>query len=189
MLDVDGQIRIRGGGPATGLVLTSDADGLAQWAAPPTGGITSLSQDTTNPGIILNPNPVTGIGTVGVDSSYIQRRVTTTCPAGQEMYSISSTGAASCRAGTIKLTAGSGLSASPANPITNSGTLTIDPAYTQRRLTGVPCPAGQISNVASDGTVTCHKTAQRLVLPVSSALRPVLASWRRRSIRSLTPAP
>ena len=32
-LDVNGQIRIRGGGPAAGRVLTSDANGLATWQA------------------------------------------------------------------------------------------------------------------------------------------------------------
>jgi len=32
-LDVNGQIRIRGGGPAAGRVLTSDASGLATWQA------------------------------------------------------------------------------------------------------------------------------------------------------------
>jgi hypothetical protein len=33
-LDVNGQLRIRGGNPAAGSVLTSDADGVASWQAP-----------------------------------------------------------------------------------------------------------------------------------------------------------
>jgi len=36
-LEIDGQIRIRGGTPAAGSVLTSDGTGLAVWAAPATG--------------------------------------------------------------------------------------------------------------------------------------------------------
>jgi hypothetical protein len=37
-LDVNGQIRIRGGGPGNGKVLTSDANGLATWQTPSGGG-------------------------------------------------------------------------------------------------------------------------------------------------------
>jgi len=37
-LDVDGNIKIRGGGPGAGKVLTSDADGLATWEDAPAGG-------------------------------------------------------------------------------------------------------------------------------------------------------
>jgi hypothetical protein len=36
-LDVDGQVRIRGGAPGAGKVLTSDANGLASWQAPGSG--------------------------------------------------------------------------------------------------------------------------------------------------------
>jgi len=37
-LDVDGQVRIRGGAPGAGKVLTSDANGLATWETPSGGG-------------------------------------------------------------------------------------------------------------------------------------------------------
>jgi hypothetical protein len=40
-LDIDGQIRIRGGSPAAGSVLTSDANGVGTWATPAPGTITS----------------------------------------------------------------------------------------------------------------------------------------------------
>ncbi|MBI2100758.1 MAG: hypothetical protein HYT47_01960 [Candidatus Vogelbacteria bacterium] len=164
MLDVDGQIRIRGGEAAANKILTATGGtGLSKWIL--YQRLSSLSQDTVNPGVILTPNPVTDIGTVGVDSGYIQRRVTTTCPilidlTTTQMYSIAQTGTASCRVARVSLTAGSGLLASPANPITNTGTLTIDPAYTQRRLTNVPCPAGQtIYSVAQDGAASCRSNA------------------------------
>ena len=38
-LDIDGQIKIRGGSPGAGKVLTSDASGLATWATPASGGV------------------------------------------------------------------------------------------------------------------------------------------------------
>jgi trimeric autotransporter adhesin len=37
-LDVNGQVKISGGAPAAGKVLTSDANGLANWATPSSGG-------------------------------------------------------------------------------------------------------------------------------------------------------
>ncbi|TVR76281.1 MAG: hypothetical protein EA412_13855 [Chitinophagaceae bacterium] len=37
-LDIDGEIRIRGGNPQAGRVLTSDANGLATWEVAPSGG-------------------------------------------------------------------------------------------------------------------------------------------------------
>lgn len=42
-LDVNGQIKIAGGSPGAGKVLTSDADGLASWQTPAAGGVTSVS--------------------------------------------------------------------------------------------------------------------------------------------------
>lgn len=43
MLDVNGQIRIGGGSPSAGKVLTSDSTGLASWQAPPTPTITGAN--------------------------------------------------------------------------------------------------------------------------------------------------
>jgi hypothetical protein len=44
-LDVDGQVRIRGGNPGAGKVLTSDANGLATWQTPSGGGGGSSTLD------------------------------------------------------------------------------------------------------------------------------------------------
>lgn len=49
-LDINGQIRIRGGVPGVGKVLTSDAVGLATWETPAASGITSLTGDVTASG-------------------------------------------------------------------------------------------------------------------------------------------
>ena len=48
MLDINGQIRIRGGSPAAGRVLTSSADGTATWAAITVPGHTHAATDITS---------------------------------------------------------------------------------------------------------------------------------------------
>ncbi len=59
-LDINGQLRIRGGSPATGKVLTSNADGLATWETPSGGG---GSNWTVNGSHIYRLNGNVGIGT------------------------------------------------------------------------------------------------------------------------------
>lgn len=49
ILDLSGQIKITGGNPGTNKVLTSDAAGLATWAIPDTGSVTSFSADSLAP--------------------------------------------------------------------------------------------------------------------------------------------
>ena len=49
-LDVNGTVRIRGGAPAAGKVLTSDANGLASWQGlPPIGTMTQITSDVVLP--------------------------------------------------------------------------------------------------------------------------------------------
>ncbi|MEK7552557.1 MAG: hypothetical protein AAB505_00390 [Patescibacteria group bacterium] len=85
-LDVDGQVRIRGGGADTGKVLVSDANGLATWQIPP--GIINLS---AGPGIVLNPLPIGSFVTVAINPNYTQRRITGSCAGlGTGEYAISS---------------------------------------------------------------------------------------------------
>lgn len=49
-LEVAGQVKITGGDPAAGKVLTSDATGLATWQSPSAAGITALTGDVTGTG-------------------------------------------------------------------------------------------------------------------------------------------
>ncbi|MFP5459735.1 MAG: hypothetical protein ACLGG7_13450, partial [Bacteriovoracia bacterium] len=49
-LEVAGQVKITGGDPAAGKVLTSDATGLATWQTPSAAGITALTGDVTGTG-------------------------------------------------------------------------------------------------------------------------------------------
>ncbi len=51
-VDINGTLKITGGTPGDGKVLTSDADGLASWQTPSSGGATSINDlsDATNDG-------------------------------------------------------------------------------------------------------------------------------------------
>ena len=84
LLEVDGQIKINGGTPGTGKVLTTDATGLASWETP-SGGFSlpytatqnsssSLFEvtNTANAGIGINgiSNSITGTGVIGSATGY-----------------------------------------------------------------------------------------------------------------------
>ena len=169
VLDVDGQIRIRGGGAAANRVLTSDANGLASWGVAPAAGINALYEGN---GIDLTPNTIIPTsGTIAINDAYTQRRVGPTCAAGQEIYSISQTGVASCRPATISLTAGTGLTATPVNPITNAGTISINPLVTQQRVSGT-CAVGAIATISQTGTVTCQSSNINLTPGTGITLTP-----------------
>lgn len=68
-LDVDGQIKIRGGSPGDGKVLTSDASGLATWQTPAEGGLTLPYSGTINElgygFTVINDNMTGGNGIFG----------------------------------------------------------------------------------------------------------------------------
>jgi hypothetical protein len=68
-LDIDGQVRIRGGVPGAGKVLTSDANGVGSWIDPTVGTVTNVTgtapiavaNNTTTPVISLNDGGVTTV--------------------------------------------------------------------------------------------------------------------------------
>jgi hypothetical protein len=64
MLDVNGQIRIRGGSPGAGKVLTSDANGLATWVSPSTTTSLPWTSVTGKPADFAD-----GVDNVGVDGA------------------------------------------------------------------------------------------------------------------------
>ena len=64
-LDINGQIKIQGATPGVGKVLTSDANGLASWAAPATSGtVTSVGITQPAAGITVSGGPITTSGSI-----------------------------------------------------------------------------------------------------------------------------
>lgn len=58
-----------------------------------TGTVTSISQSN---GIILTPSTITGTGSVAIDPTYTQRRVSSICNAGSAITEVSQTGQVTC---------------------------------------------------------------------------------------------
>jgi hypothetical protein len=88
--------------------------------------------------------------TFSIDPVYTQRRVSSSCTAGSAIQSIAEDGTVTGETydGTI-FTVGDGLNLA-------SGILSIDPGYTQRRVSGTCVTGSTIQSIAEDGTVTCE---------------------------------
>ncbi len=86
-LDVNGQIKITGGNPGSGKILTSDANGLATWTTP-----TFSSQWTTNNNDITYTNGNIGIGTATPDKGrlHVKGSVHVENSAGTQIFHVSS---------------------------------------------------------------------------------------------------
>jgi outer membrane lipoprotein-sorting protein len=140
---------------AAGQVLK--ATGPGAWACAPdaNGGGTVTSVDS---GAGLTGGPITGAGTLAVDTTAIQARVTGTCPAGQYVQAVNAAGGVTCgvdaNAGGTVTSVGSGAGLL-GGPITGAGALAVDTAAIQARVTGT-CPAGQyVQAIDETGTVSC----------------------------------
>jgi hypothetical protein len=122
-------------------------------------GITSLVQGT---GLSFSVSPITTTGTINADTTYLQRRVASSCAAGSSIRIIAADGTVTCEpddtaagGGITSLTESSGIILTPSTVVA-SGTVAIDPAYTQRRVTGQCLAGNSIRIIAADGTVTCE---------------------------------
>jgi hypothetical protein len=67
-LDVNGQMRVRGGSPGAGKVLTSDASGLASWQEPTGGGGPDSDWAISGSDMYARPSGNVGIGTMNPGS-------------------------------------------------------------------------------------------------------------------------
>ena len=144
------QTRIAGRCPDNQAIQWIARDGEVTCTNSGTGTVTSVGS-----GAGLTGGPITDSGTLAVDPTAVQSRVTGECTAGDEaITSVAQNGDVSCEStGTVtSVESGAGLTG---GPITDSGTLAVDPTAVQARVTG-GCAVGEsIRAIAEDGTVTC----------------------------------
>jgi hypothetical protein len=100
-----------------------------------------------------------GAVSLAADTTYLQRRVSGTCAAGSSIRVINADGTVTCEtddggAGTVtSVGSGTGLTG---GPITTSGTLSVNTAVIQQRVSGTCAVGSSIRAIAADGAVTCQ---------------------------------
>jgi hypothetical protein len=152
----DFQQRVDGVCNAGEYISAIGADGSVMCAADGDSGgdITGVTAGTG-----LLGGATSGAANLSVDASYVQRRVTGTCPSGQSIRTISATGTVSCEVdndsgGDITaVLAGTGMTGGSTS---GTATLSANTAYLQRRVT-TNCGSGAaMSSVSSTGAATCN---------------------------------
>lgn len=154
-LEVAGQVKITGGSPGAGKVLTSDATGLATWATPtggPGGGIVDGENVGAGQNVYKSKSP---------DNTKLQfKRLTAGAgiainnSADNTTLTISTTGGGGGGGGVTSVSGSLGIIA---NPTTGPVTLSADKTYLQRRLQSSCTGANQaIGAVDENGNVTCQ---------------------------------
>jgi hypothetical protein len=160
------QLRVVGSCPSEEFVQQINQNGgVVCGTASGSGGGTVTQVDT---GTGLTGGPITGIGTIAIapggvgateiDPATVQQRVVGTCPADGYVQEVNADGTVVCgtdtdSGGTLtQVDTGLGLTG---GPVTETGTISVDPAQVQRRVIGT-CPAGEyLTSINEDGSAQC----------------------------------
>ncbi len=123
-------------------------------------GIDDVGVTAVTGGAGLTGGTISTSGTLAVDTGVIQRRVVGSCTVGQMIRQINADGSVICEAdssgsGTVtSVASGPGLTG---GPIATSGTLAVDFAAVQARISGT-CPLGYyLRGIAGDGAPVCRE--------------------------------
>lgn len=150
------QARVRGGCPTGQAIRDVALDGAITCESTGTGTITSVS---TSGGLTGGGN--SGDVHLGVDATKLQRRVTGACTGNDALQSVNQDGTVTCQptgTGTVtSVDSGTGLTG---GPITTSGTLSVDPAQVQSRVSGTCSGSTALQHVNQNGTVVCSPSLQ-----------------------------
>jgi len=112
------------------------------------GGVGDIT--AVNAGTGLSGGGISGEVTLNADTTYLQRRVDSTCPAGSSISAINSDGTVTCETDNdTTYTAGTGLTLS-------NGQFSVNTASIQARVSGTCAAGSSVRTVNADGTVVCE---------------------------------